>query len=154
MGSDFLGVFGVIGAFAGAYMRQIAGTRGERTLGVMAIAAGVFVLVASVSRGPLLGLLFGIASLAMASRDKTPRRGRLATALGLTVAAAVALYAMQGLWEARLNASSTSTFDRPATWVSGARIATDNLLTGVGPTHVAEVVLSSPRYSETPYGAT
>jgi O-antigen ligase len=49
---------------------------------------------------------------------------------------------------------SAGSFDRPATWVSGLRIAQDNILTGVGPRHVAETVASDPRYSQTPFGTT
>jgi hypothetical protein len=151
MGADFLGIFAVLGAFGGTYLRLIARTPRDRWLGAAAIGAGVFMLVASVSRGSLVGLAVGVATLMLTGSGSQGGR-RLLVALGVIALAAVSIYLGQGLWKARLDSSTTSTFDRPSTWVSGARIASDNPLVGVGPAHVATVVSSSPRYSDTPFG--
>lgn len=152
MGADFLGVFSAMGVFAGAYLRAAAHSARFRRLGNAAIIAGIFALIASISRGSLIGLGIGLLTLLLVPSRGGPNRRRTAQALVIVAIVGVGLYAGRGLWEARL--SSAGGFDRPATWVSGLRIAEDNLLTGVGPRHVAQVVTSNLRYSDTPYGMT
>ena len=152
MGPDFLGVFAVLGIFGGAYLWRIGGvSSSKKWIGGAATCAGTFMLVVSVSRGSLIGLALAVVSLLLGSRDRGGL-GRLATTVMVALLAGVSLYAARGLWEARLNASSTGTFDRPATWISGLRIARDNPLVGVGSSNLATVVISNPRYSDTPYG--
>lgn len=154
MGADFLGVFAAMGVFAGAYLRAISTSMSLRRLGDAAIVAGAFSLTAAITRGSLIGLGLGLLWLVACTGADIDRRRRLLQVVGVALVMGLSLYAMQGLWQARLNSPSTASFDRSASWISGARIVADNPLVGVGPRHVAEVVASRPRYSSTSYGET
>jgi hypothetical protein len=153
MGADFLGVYAVLGVFAGAYLRSSSVDHATRRIGLIAMLAGVFCVIGAVSRGSAVAL--ALAVLVVIARPALDGRafGRLAgEALAVAAILAAGLYLGRGLWQTRLDSASTASFDRPATWVSGARIAQDHALTGVGPLHVSTVVKSDPRYFDTPFG--
>jgi hypothetical protein len=154
IGADFLGVFSAMGVFAGAYLRAGAHSVQMRRLGTAAIVSGILAVIASISRGALVGLGIGVLTMLLVPGRSQAHRRRIVQGAIIVAIAGVGLYAGRGLWQARLNSVSTGGFDRPATWVSGLRIAQDNLLTGVGPRHVAAVVAGNARYSETPFGRT
>lgn len=150
MGADFLGVFALLGIFASLALRRLARSPFERALAVAGTLSGIGTLVVSVSRGSLIGLF---AALTFVSLRRDGHSKRFSLPIGAAVLVSAALYLAHGFWSTRLD-SLRSGFDRPATWISGIRIALDHPFAGVGATHVASVVQSTPRYSFTPFGAT
>jgi O-antigen ligase len=157
IGADFLGAFSVMGLFGALYFRATARDRSERLIATVAAMAAAGALIASVSRGPLIGL--GVSLLYLVFEAAPVRSGRRAAATIMAVIALVggALYIGRGLWTDRLNyldKQNTGSFDRPATWVSGLLIAQDHPLTGVGPDGVVVAVRDNPRYSQNQFGST
>jgi O-antigen ligase len=120
----------------------------------VAVVVGILTLAASVSRSSAIALGVGLAALII--RLVAARAGfrRFLPVIAAVAVAGIGLYLTSGIWSARLSSKLTAGFDRPATWVSGLRIASDHPLTGVGPNHVADTVTSAIRYTYTPYGAT
>jgi O-antigen ligase len=119
--------------------------------------AAVSSLMASTSRGSLLGLGLGLAYLLVSRNRQSIKRARrhVGLVLLLVLIASGGVYATQSLWLNRLNVhGGTTGFDRPATWISGLRVAADHPLTGVGPDNLATLIQDNPRYNTTPYGNT
>jgi hypothetical protein len=155
-GADFLGAFAAISFFGALELRAVARSTSVRLLAWTAMLAAAGSQLASTSRGSLVGLGLGLVYLLFrrnrSGHAKSPRN--IALVLSLTILLGGGLYATKSLWLSRLNAPSTASFDRPATWVSGLRIARDHLFTGVGPTKIATLIQTDPRYSSTQYGGT
>lgn len=153
LGWNFLGALGMIGTFCALALRARTTDRGLRVLGAVAIAAGLGLVAAGVSRGALVALVVGAAYVGF----NEPRfRGRLAVA---AVVATVALLTglanpVAGIWQDRASALGDGLpwFDRTATWVAGARMGADNPLTGLGSAGVRRAVETRPDYTETPFG--
>jgi hypothetical protein len=154
MGANFLGAFALFGLFGAMHLREIATSQFSRRLATTSVVAAGAMMIASVSRGALVG--FGLALVALLTmRDKQARIGkRLVVVLVLAVVVGGSLNFMSALWSERLATPTTREFDRPASWISGIRITKDNPLAGVGPLNVASAVNSIDRYSDTPYGVT
>jgi hypothetical protein len=150
MQSDSLGAFMLIGAFAGMALRAAARSANERLLGTATVGVALVVMIAAIARASVIG--FAVAILALLVMNPGYRVKAL-TAAGVTV---VLLVAFHGLWSARLNASATQTFDRPATWVAGIRMTVDHPLTGVGSTNdqFLAAIAANNRYRDTTYGVT
>jgi hypothetical protein len=155
-GADFLGAFAAISFFGALALRAVARSTRVRLLAWAAMCAAVGSQLASTSRGSLVGLGLGLVYLLFRRHRSSLAKSRqnIALVLSLAIILGGGLYATKGLWLSRLNARSTASFDRPATWVSGLRIARDHLFTGVGPTKIATLIQNDPRYSSTQYGGT
>ena len=153
MGSDFLGVFAAMGVFAGAYLRASTASRPLRRLGTAAVAAGIFTVIGSVSRGALIGLALALVGLLLGRVEGNGRR-RILPALVVILVVGVGSSSEEGCRRPDSTPQRPTSFDRPATWISGLRIATDHPLTGVGPRNVATIVADEQRYSVTEYGTT
>jgi len=95
----------------------------------------------------LLGLIYIVAT-----SDRFRRRAIVIAALGCALLLIGAFTPVESLWSSRLENSAT--FDRPATWVSGLRIARDHPLTGVGTQNLPVLVTDVPTYSHNQFGVT
>jgi O-antigen ligase len=156
-GADFLGAFSAISLFGAMALRTTATSRRTRVLAWTAMCTAVGCVLASISRGSLIGLSVGLAYVLLRGRSRSGAESRrpLALVLALTAIVAGGLYVTKGLWQSRLASPSVgATSGRSATWVSGLLIARDHPLTGVGPDHLVKVIQGDSRYSDTVYGRT
>jgi O-antigen ligase len=154
MGADFLGAFALLSVFAALHARAASSNPRDRRIATIAVVVAALTVVVSLSRGALIGLAVGLLALLLRALRTDGRRARTRPVLIVFTVLAAGLFLTRGIWSARLTNSLTEGFDRPATWVSGLRIAADHPWTGVGASHVADVVNSTLRYSYTPYGHT
>ena len=156
-GADFLGAFSAISFFGALALRSIAKSTRTKILAWAAMAAAIGSLMASTSRGSLVGVGLGLLYLGVRRRPAAlgQARRRVGLILLLLILVGGGLYATRSLWISRLNVHGGATgFDRPATWVSGLRVARDNPLFGAGPNELITVIQDNPRYNITPYGNT
>jgi len=154
MGSDFLAAFCLLGTFASLSLRaEATGIWGKR-LGATAAGVGIVTMIVAIARASVIGFALAVAFFFVTSLSSAQPRRRLGIILVACLLGGGALLSLQGFWAARLNAPVTQSFDRPATWSSGLRMAEDHPLTGVGSTseQLVSALESNPRYRETPYG--
>ena len=155
-GANFVSAFAMMGLFVGLAER----TRGQAGrgrllwwIGNLTVLAAGFVLVAAVARGGVLGAALGVGYLMLAD---PPLRRRAPVIVG--TAAALLLLSIPtpvgDLWTGRLTSQSVQEFDRPATWVSGARIGLDHPWTGLGELEIVDALADVPEYRLTPFGET
>lgn len=154
MGSDFLAAFSVLGAFAALAFRAGSTRRSDRHLATAALVTAVLTLTLSIARASILGFAVAATFYLLMSLKKSASRRRIGAILAVGILCGGALFALQGFWAARLDAPATESFDRPATWSSGLRMAADHPLTGVGSTsaQLVEALERNPRYRETEFG--
>jgi hypothetical protein len=156
-GADFLGAFSAISFFGAVALRSIATSARTKILAWAAMTAAIGSLMASTSRGSLVGVGLGLTYLAIRRRPAALGQARRHVGLILLLLILVSggLYATKSLWISRLNVHGGATgFDRPATWISGLRVARDNPLFGAGPNELISLIQDNPRYNITPYGDT
>lgn len=151
VGADFVGAFGMVGFLIG--FAELARSPRLRWIGLATIAAGSVILVGAVARGAVIGVLVGGAYILLSDPRLRPRALGVA-ALVAALAAASLLTPVGALWTDRLNADSVDSFDRPATWVSGARIALDHPWTGLAELDIEEGLVDVREYRQTPFGDT
>lgn len=156
VGANFVSAFAMMGFFIGLAERQRGSARGSSRLiwmGWATAVAAAFILVTAVARGGLIGLVLGALYLLLAD----PRLRRQAP---LILSAAAVLFVLSlptpvgGLWKDRLTADTVEQFDRPATWISGARIGLDHPLTGLGELEIVRALGDVREYRQTPLGET
>jgi hypothetical protein len=154
MGANFLGAFALFGIFGGMYLREITRSTAIKWLATASLVAACGTMIASISRGALLGFGFALVALLVMRTRHSIITKRLAAVVLLAVIVGGSLNVMSGLWSQRLGDPVTRQFDRPASWVSGVRITEDNPIAGVGSLNVASAVTSVDRYNSTPFGPT
>jgi O-antigen ligase len=156
-GADFLGAFSAISFFGAMALKAAATSRRIHLLAWAAMLTATGSLLASTSRGSLIGLGVGLVYVLVRSRSRSLSDSRRPIAL-VTVLAVIlggGLYATQGLWLNRLASHGTSTASgRSATWASGLLIARDHPFTGVGPDNLVTVIQNNSSYNSTVYGKT
>jgi hypothetical protein len=156
VGANFISAFAMIGLFVGLAERARGLETGRRRLagaGTATVLAAAFILVAAVARGGVIGVALGALYLLFA--DPRLRRRAPLILSGAVVLLALSLPTPAGeLWKDRLTAESVEQFDRPATWVSGARIGLDHPWTGLGELEIVRALDDVTEYRRTPLGET
>ncbi len=155
IGADFVSALGMAGFFVGVATcvrwREGGKRAGSAALGLTTILASLVILVAAVARGGVIGVFIGGAYVLVSD----PRLRRLAvpiTALVAVVLVGSLLTPAGHLWTDRLGTGSVQSFDRPATWVSGARIGLDHPLTGIAEQDIEADLIDVRSYRQTPFG--
>lgn len=154
VGANFAGAYAMMALFIGlAATQRRGGMRATRAIGMVTIGAAAVIVVATVARSAVIGLAIG--GLYMLVAEPRLRRRGLPIVAAALVLALVSLPTPVGdLWSSRLNADAVQAFDRPATWISGVRIALDDPLTGVGEREIVRGIDDVRRYRQTPLGDT
>lgn len=114
-----------------------------RRLGRVAMLSGLGGLAATLTRSAILGLVCGLATLALTSPSTRGRTWRLmgTALLVVLVAAAVSLPWLQGGGIEPPSAAAASVHDRLELWQAGAAMVQDHPWLGVGPDGTRRVVV-------------
>ena len=156
VGANFLSAFAMIGVFVGLAEQSRGRATEQRWLwavGVITVLAGLGIIVGAVARGGVIGLLLGGVYLVFTD-VRLRRRAPLIATAAVVVLAGSLLTPVGDLWTERLSSRSVEEFDRPATWISGVRIGTDNIFTGLGEEQIIEGIAGVREYRQTPLGDT
>lgn len=174
VGANFLGAYAMMALFIGlagierggglrsrrpdrrpesAGAPRLSGPRMTRAVGAVTIGAAAVIIVGAVARSALIGVVIGGIYMLVAE-PRFRRRALPIVAAALALALGSLLTPAGDLWTSRLSADSVQSFDRPATWLSGIRIALDDPLTGVGEREIIRDIDDVRRYRQTPLGDT
>ncbi|MGI8727269.1 MAG: O-antigen ligase family protein, partial [Solirubrobacterales bacterium] len=132
---------------------RLSGPRMTRAVGAVTIGAAAVIIVGAVARSALIGVVIGGIYMLVAE-PRFRRRALPIVAAALALALGSLLTPAGDLWTSRLSADAVQSFDRPATWLSGIRIALDDPLTGVGEREIIRDIDDVRRYRQTPLGDT
>ncbi len=123
-------------------LAPLVGERWGRRLGLAALLAGLGGIAATMTRSAILGLVCGLAILALTAPPSRWRPWRLlgGTLLILLVAAAVSLPWLPGGAAQTPSAAAASVTDRLELWQAGAAMVHDHPWLGVGPDGTRRVV--------------
>ncbi len=140
----------VLQAFPRPSLSPLVGEPWGRRLGRLAVLAGLGGLAATMTRSAVLGLMCGLATLALTSPPARWRRWRLlgAVLLVVLVAAAVSLPWLPRGGTQPPPAAVASVTDRLELWRAGATMVHDHPWLGVGPDGTRRVVVGylDPNY--------
>lgn len=154
VGANFLSAMAVLGFFTGLALRTGCRDRRLVLLGGITVLASVMILGLATTRGGIVGVLIGIAYLFLTGGKSRGRLAAVSAAAGLLIAASL-VPPVADLWTQRLNLGpSVASFDRTATWISGARMGLDDPVSGLGFEGVAEGLETRIEYRSTPFGGT
>ena len=149
VGADFISALGMVGFLVG--FAEVARSERMRPIGLVTIAASLVILTGAVARGGVIGVCIGGAYVLLSDPRLRRRALPVVTIAGLLVIAS--LFTPAGhLWTDRLGTSTVKSFDRPATWVSGARIGIDHPLTGLAEQDIENALVDVRAYRQTPVG--
>ena len=149
VGADFISALGMVGFLVG--FAEVARSERMRPIGLITIAASLVILTGAVARGGVIGVCIGGAYVLLS--DPRLRRRALPVVAIVSLLVIGSLFTPAGhLWTDRLGTSTVKSFDRPATWVSGARIGIDHPLTGLAEQDIERALVDVRAYRQTPVG--